>query len=75
MQNSPPGYVELLIRELPWFDSPGQFFALELLQSALASTACRDTQGFICRSCPYNFHMGKGLIALELAALGGTARV
>jgi hypothetical protein len=25
--------------ELPWFDSPGHVFALEALQSALASTA------------------------------------
>ena len=61
--------------ELPWFDSPGQVFALEALQSALASTACRDAPGFTCRNRPYNFHMGKGLITLELAALDGTARV
>ena len=61
--------------ELPWFDSPGQVFALEVLQSALASTACRDAPGFICRNRPYNFHMGKGLITLEPTALDGTARV
>jgi hypothetical protein len=61
--------------EFPWFDSPGQVFALEALQLALASTACRDAPGFICRNRPYNFHVGKVLNTLELAALDGTARV